>query len=88
MNDETHRLSKTKNKNKKNDNGKEKYISVVFPTVSPNYKNKRYYYRAKKDFKSGEKIYVVTGNNPKVKVTVMNPNVKKRPKRRLIREVE
>lgn len=84
--DELHNLGKNKNKDKSKE--KTKYVAVVFPTLSPDYKNKRYYYKTKKSFKVGEKVRVVTGNSPNVEVTIMNPDVKKRPRRKLIREIK
>lgn len=66
---------------------KSEYVSVVFPTLSPRYKGKRYYYKTKRKLTSGEEIRVETANNPSAKAYVAETNTK-RPKRRIIKEIK
>ena len=66
---------------------KSEYVSVVFPTISPRYKNKRYYYKTKRNLTSGEEIRVETANSPSAKAFVAETNTK-RPKRRIIKEIK
>lgn len=66
---------------------KTEYVSVVFPTISPRYKNKRYYYKTKRKLTSGEEIRVETANSPSVKAYVAETNTK-RPRRRIIKEIK